>query len=34
MCLTATPSGEVAQTLAFTTSERGLNSEVQAARLG
>ena len=34
MCLTTTPSGEVAQTLAFTTSELGLNSEAQAACLG
>ena len=33
MCLTATPRGEVAQTLVSTTSKRGLNREVQAALL-
>ena len=33
MCLTATPSGEVAQTLAFATSKWGLNREVWAALL-
>ena len=33
MHLIATPSGEVAQTLASTTSKRGLNREVQAALL-
>ena len=32
-CLTATPSGEVAQTLLSTTSKRGLNREEQAALL-
>ena len=34
MHLTATPSGEVAQTLASITSEQGLNREVQVACLG
>ena len=34
MHLTATPSGEVAQTLAPTTSKRGLNREEWAACLG
>ena len=33
MCLTATPSGGVAQTLAFATSKRGLNREARAALL-
>ena len=33
MHLTATPSGEVAQTLASATSKWGLNREVQAALL-
>jgi len=33
MHLTATPSGEVAQTLASTTSKRGLNREARAALL-
>ena len=33
MCLMATPNGEVAQTLASTTSKQGLNREVQAAML-
>ena len=33
MCLTATPSREAAQTLATTTSKRGLDSEVLAALL-
>ena len=33
MCLTATPSGEVAQTLTSTTSKWELNREVQAALL-
>ena len=33
MCLTATPSGEVAQSLASATSKRGLNREAQAALL-
>ena len=32
-CLTATPSGEVAQMLASATSKRGLNREVWAALL-
>ena len=32
MCLTATASREVAQTLVFTTSEWGLGREVQAIR--
>ena len=31
MCLNATASGEVAQTLAFSTSEQGLDREIQAA---
>ena len=30
-CLNATASGEVAQTLAFSTSEQGLDREIQAA---
>ena len=34
MCLTATPSREVAQMLASATSKRGLNREAQAALLG
>ena len=33
MCLSATPSGEVAQMLTSTTSKWGLNREVQAALL-
>ena len=33
MCLTATPSREVAQTLASATSKRGLNREARAALL-
>ena len=33
MCLTATPSGEVTQTLAPATSKRGLNKEARAALL-
>ena len=33
MCLTATPSGATAQTLAFPTSKRGLDREAQAALL-
>ena len=33
MCLTATFSREVAQTLSFATSQRGLNREVRAALL-
>ena len=33
MRLTTTPSGEVAQTLSSTTSERGLDREAQAALL-
>ena len=33
MQLTATSSGEVAHTSAFTTSKRGLNREVRAALL-
>ena len=33
MCLTATPSREVAQMLAYTTSKRGLNREAQPAML-
>ena len=33
MHLTATPSGEVAQTLGSTTSKRGLNREVRATLL-
>ena len=33
MCLMATSSGEVAQTLMSTTSKRGLNREVRAALL-
>ena len=33
MCLTATPSGEVAQMLASTTSKWGLNREARAALL-
>ena len=32
-CLTATPSGEIAQKLVSATSKRGLNREVQAALL-
>ena len=32
MCLNATASGEVAQTLAFATSEQGLDREMQAAQ--
>ena len=32
-CLTTTPRGKVAQTLASTTSECGLNTEVRAALL-
>jgi len=31
MCLNATASGEVAQMLAFATSEQGLDRETQAA---
>ena len=34
MRLAATPSGEVAQTLTYTTSERGLDRESQVACLG
>ena len=34
MGLTTTPSGEVAQTLTYTTSERGLDRESQVACLG
>ena len=34
MCLTATPSGKVAQTLASTMSEQGLDREARAACLG
>ena len=33
MCLTATPSGEVAQTLASATSKQRLNREARAALL-
>ena len=33
MCLTATPSGEAAQTLTSATSKWGLDREVQAALL-
>ena len=33
MCLTATPSREVPQTLASTTSMQGLNREAQSALL-
>ena len=33
MCLTTTPSGEVAQMLASATSKQGLNKEVWAALL-
>ena len=33
MCLTATPSRGVVQTLAFATSKQGLNWEVRAALL-
>ena len=33
MCLMATPSGEVAQTLTSATSKQGLNREVWAALL-
>ena len=33
-CPTTTPSGEVAQTLTYTTSERGLDRESQVACLG
>ena len=33
MCLTETPSREVAQTLASATSKQGLNREAQAALL-
>ena len=33
MCLMATPSGEVAQMLASTTSKQGLNRVAQAALL-
>ena len=33
MCLTATPRGEVAQTLVSTTSKWGLNGEVWAVLL-
>ena len=32
-CLTATPSGEIAQKLVSATSKRGLNREVRAALL-
>jgi len=34
LCLTATPSGEVAQTLLSATSEHGLDREMWAACLG
>ena len=33
MCLTATPSGAAAQTLASPTSKQGLDTEVRAALL-